>query len=114
MKFSVRNLGGTLYKGQTKICTFKFDKGWLEHIEVFTYDKALIPVDCLKDGFTGDSLTRFFFYRTTPETRQGIHEYLKTTPVEFYDPERIIRYSRGRCIDDDYWLECDNDGRCWR
>ena len=113
MKFSVGNLGGTLYKGSVPICEFKFERGQLRYVEVLTSDKALIPVDCLHKGFTGDSLINFFFFRTTPATRRGIDAYLAMTPVQFYYPERIIRYSEGKCIDDDYWLKCDDDKICW-
>ena len=114
MKFSVGNLGGTLYKGDIQVCDFKFVKGQLVSLVQHTDDMAIVPFDCSKDGINTDTLTRFFYYRITPSTRINIDETLAATPIVYYQPERIIRYSAGRCIHDRYWVECDADDTCWK
>lgn len=109
--FSVGNLGGVLYYDDTPIVRFKFIRGYLEEYQLLS--NSLLPFE-IRDGIVnGDRLTRFFEARITPDTRIGINEELAKTPIKYYHPERIIRYSSGKCIHDHYWLECDDDNSCW-
>jgi hypothetical protein len=108
----VGNLGGTIYYENTPITKFKFVGGQLKELEVYSTDKKIIPFEFF-DGVDAKSIIKFFDERITPETRQGLTEELKKTPIQYYHEERLIRYCSGRCIHDKYWLDCDDDRTCW-
>lgn len=113
MRLKVGNLGGTIYFDSIPLVRFKFIKGSLVFSELLNTNHVL-PFEFEDMGINEESIIKFFDERITPDTRIGIHERLKETPIEYYYPERIIRYSSGRCIHDRYWLECDDDEACWQ
>ena len=115
-KFSLGNLGGTLYFSDVPLFRFKFIRDYLVSIEMIVSreDKRLpieFEINKLSDN---EKLHVFFEDRTTPETRYGVQESMRNSPIKYYYPERIIRYSNGRSVQDPYWLECDNDETCWK
>jgi hypothetical protein len=110
---SVGNLGGTLYKEDIPIIKFKFIRNSLNELEVYTRDRKVVPFEFWNE-VNEYQIIKFFDERITPDTRQGLNESLAQTPIKYYYPERIIRYSTGHCIHDRYWLECDDDDTCWR
>ncbi|MCQ2522659.1 MAG: hypothetical protein MJ105_09830 [Lachnospiraceae bacterium] len=44
----------------------------------------------------------------TPETRYGLNELIENSVVKYYNPERLIRFNKGRTQVDDYWVKCDD------
>lgn len=112
--FKLNNLGGVLYKDDKEVMVFKFQRNMLVKCELLTDDIRLLPFELRHRNTDDFSVRKFFEERITPPTRDGINELLATTPVKYYDPERIIRYNKGRCIHDKYWVECDDDDTCWR
>lgn len=110
--YSVGNLGGILYNKETPILRFKFVKGVLRECEAFTDNMNLMPFDIVRHGLW-EGVVEFFSDRCTPDTRQGIHETLKETPMQYYHPERMLRYCHAQCIHDNYWIEQDDDNTCW-
>lgn len=111
--FKIGNLGGVLHKDSTPILKFKFRSGMLVESTLLTDDRRLLPMELYEDGVDTFTLSAFFEARITPPTRQGINELLSTTPIKYYNPERMIRYNSGKCIHDKYWVQCDDDMSCW-
>lgn len=111
--FKLGNLGGILYFKDKAVVSFKYQHDVLVSCALLTSNVNELPFELRKMNTDDGSLRQFFEERTTADSRDGIHELLASTPVKYYDPERIIRYNKGRCIHDKYWLECDNDNRCW-
>lgn len=106
-------LGGTMYRDGTPIFKFKFDNDKLVSSEMLTDNQTLLPFEIRRYGLSEWSIRTMFSMRITPPTRQGFDEMLAKTPIKYYHPERIIRWQKGRCAHDRYWLDCDDDKRCW-
>lgn len=113
MMFRLGNLGGTLYHSDTPIFKFKYIRDCLKELTILCNDMTMYPAVMYLYGIEDSTIRRFFEDRTTPASRQGLDEDLAGSPVEYYYPERIIRYSNGNCIHDCYHLVCDNDTTCW-
>ena len=109
---SVGNLGGILYYKDIPIIKFKFNSGMLIDCEALTDKMNLMPIEVRRHGLW-DGLPEFFIDRPTPDTRQGFHEQLKKTPIQYYDVERLLRYCHAQSIHDCYWIEQDEDNICW-
>ena len=109
---SVGNMGGTIFNINTPIINFKCEKGSVVSIEILKNEKSLLPVEFwMKSPKT--ALLEFLTDQVTPETRIGIDEELTKTPVQYYDVERLLRYSHGYSVDATFWIRQDNDVRCW-
>lgn len=109
---SVGNIGGTIFNINTPIINFKCEKGSVVSIEMLRDEKGLLPIEFwIKPPKT--ALLEFLIDQVTPETRIGIDEELSKTPVQYYDVERLLRYSHGYNIDTTFWIKQDNDIRCW-
>ena len=114
-KFSLGNLGGTLYFSDVHLFKFKFERDCLKSIEMLVdrTDKRL-PIEFeINKVSDNEKLHIFFEDRTTPETRIVLQESMSNSPIEYYYPERLIRYSNGKSVQDPYLLECDDDRTCW-
>lgn len=109
---SIGNLGGVLYYKETPLLRFKFEYGTPMEYELLTDELNLLPFD-FKFHDLYDGLLLFFGDRPTPETRIGFNEELKKTPIQYYNVERLLRYNHAQCIHDCFWIEQDNDNRCW-
>lgn len=109
---SIGNFGGVLYNKDMPVLEFKFNNGYPVSYKLLVDNIRLLPFDFqFHDLF--DGLMNFFGDRCTPDTRIGIHEDLKKTPIEYYHVERMLRYCHAQCIHDCYWVEQDNDNSCW-
>ena len=110
---SIGSFGGTMYYKDTPIIKFKFDRGSLDYVELLPNNtNAVLPYEIDLFGLE-EGIYEFFIDRCTPDTRIGIHEALKETPIQYYDIERILRYNHAQSIHDCFWVEQDNDNRCW-
>lgn len=109
---SVGNMGGVLYWKDTPLIEFKFKRGMLMNIEKLTDDKGLLPFEITEHGLE-DGLEMFIVERPTPDTRIGIHEELKKTPIQYYNVERMLRYCHAQSVHDCYWIKQDDDVFCW-
>lgn len=110
----LHNLGGTIMLGDTPILEFKFVRDEATYIGPLNTECENLPFEFTDVEEVTPRLIRCFFdARIVPSTRIGINEALAKTKIQYYDPERIIRYQQGRCIDDNYWLKCDDDETCW-
>ena len=108
------NLGGTIYYRDLPIVTFKYKHDRLQYVSEINKECKVLPFEFLGIDKVTDNLLRCFFdARIVPETRIGLNEELLKTPVKYYNPERIIRYQKGTCIHDDFWVKCDDDNECW-
>ena len=107
------NLGGTLYYKEIPLFEFKFNRDGSVTHKVINDDLDLYPFEMRFGEINANTITRFFNERITPSTRIGLDEVLANSPIKYYHPERIIRYSSGRCIHDPYWLKCNDDNSCW-
>lgn len=111
---SLDNLGGTIYYKDTPVVEFKYKRDVIQFIGELNKDCVNLPFEFCDTEKVTDHLIRCFFEaRIVPETRIGLNEVLSKTKIQYYNPERIIRYQEGRCIHDQYWLQCDNDETCW-
>lgn len=100
------NLEGTIMYEQIPLVYFRFEHDRLMESRLLCRDKKILPFEFNDFNVSSDSIRRFFFYRIVPETRISIHEELAKSPVKYYNPERIIRFQKGKCIDDNFWLDC--------
>lgn len=98
--------------GDKELISFKFVRGSLKTAEFISRELLPFEFDGL-ERVTEKSLIDWFDARITPETRIGIHEALAQTPIEYYHPERMIRYGDGKCTHDWCWVKCDDDRTCW-
>lgn len=114
MPFLLNNLGGTIHNGDIALLKFKYVNDVLKECTQLCFEKDLLPFEFSFLGVSESSLRRFFKHRITPETREGLKEALLETPIKVYDPERLIRYQKGRYCDDTFWLEPDSDDTCWK
>lgn len=112
---SLGNFGGTLYLGNTMLCSFKFINGVFvpEELVIFDDDCSFCPMP-LKGYADAEGWEVFLESRLVPEWR---HEYLdsllENTPMTEYDEEQLLRYTRARVMTDHYWVQEDFDMRCW-
>ncbi len=106
----VGRLGGILYYKDIPVLDFKFDGGYPIKYEVL--NEKYLPFEMKMLGLF-DGLVSFFEDRCTPYTRIGINDSILKSPIGCYDEERILRYCHGQCIHDCYWIEQDDDNRCW-
>lgn len=109
---TIGNLGGILYYKDKPLIKFKFMSGMLVDYEPLVEGLQFMPHDIYRNGIT-NGLYEFFIDRPTPDTRQGIHEQLKETPIQYYHVERMLRYCHAQSIHDCYWIEQDDDVSCW-
>lgn len=113
-KIRLDNLGGTIYYKNEKVVSFKYERDILIFVSEINRQCSLLPYEFLNVDRATDHLIRCFFdARIVPETRIGLNELLAKTEIQYYYPERIIRYQSGRCIHDEFWLKCDDDRTCW-
>lgn len=93
MKFSLGNLGRTLYFEDVPLFVFKYNRDMLEHFELLVpRSDTRLPVEFAIDKVSDDRKLHIFFAdRTTPETRIGFAGEMAKTSVQYYYPERIIR-----------------------
>lgn len=109
------NFGGTLWHSKTPLCEFKFRNDRLDDtaVKVLCYEPFLIPLPML-DYFNNERWHLFFDSQCVPSTRHRIDEdLLKTGVLTSYNPEQILRYTKGRNDANHYWVDCDNDTSCW-
>ena len=109
---SIGNLGGILYYRDVPLIKFKFKAGMLIDAEYINEIKRYLPVEIQFNGLE-EGLVEFLIDRPTPDTRIGIHEHLKETPIQYYNVERMLRYCHAQSIHDCFWVKQDEDNKCW-
>ena len=107
--FSLDNYGGVLYRDSTPLLKFKFNKDSLIYVERLCDNEVLFPYELRNTDLSEHFMRLFLKNRTTPDTRQGIHEALKSTPIPYYNAELLLRYSKARTCDDNLWINPDKD-----
>lgn len=106
------NLGGSLNIATRPLIDFKFENDKLVSCKVLsTYG---LPYEFVSGNCDENMLRCFFNARIVPKERFKLSEDLRAAGIEFYIPERIIRYQNGKSIIDQYWLSPDTDDTCWR
>lgn len=100
------NLAGIIMSGSKQLVRFKFVKDQLQYCQLLCSDDKLLPFEFWGGDDSEKAVRNFFFYRIVPDTRINIEKDLKEIGIDYYDPEAIIRYQKGRCVDDDYWVDC--------
>ena len=109
------NLGGTIYYRDELVVTFKFERDHLKYVGELNKSCSRLPYEFIGEDKATEHLLRCFFdARIVQETRIGLSEALAKTKIQYYYPERIIRYQSGRCIHDEFWTMCDDDETCWK
>lgn len=108
-------LGGTLYYDTTPLCKFKFVNGHFNKraVEIFCTAENLRPY--LIDDYTLSFGWQIFLEeQITPASRQNILvDLAEHTPIRGYNPEQILRYTKGRNAANLHWIMCDRDYSCW-
>ena len=113
MRLSFGNLGGTIMFRNTPVLNFKFYRGALKVLTpLVPHESKLLPPEfyLMKNS---EALYSFLEDQVTPCTRIGIDEELKKTPIQYYNPERMLRYSHGISVENRYWISQDDDISCW-
>lgn len=105
-KFNLGNLSGTIMLNDTPLIKFESVRGKIVSYELLSQNAKIMPFEFMDLKVTEERILNFFEARIVPPTRIGINERLAESPIKYYDPERIIRYQKGRCIDDLYWVDC--------
>lgn len=104
--FNLGNLQGTIMLEDTPLVLFKFVKDRLVYKNQLSFNSAILPFE-FKKCVNEEMIRNFFYFRITPETRIGLEEDMKKHGIEYYDPETLIRYQKGRTFADAYWLDTD-------
>ena len=99
---SFGNLSGTVMENDTECIEFEFKRGELTKINVIKKPN-LFEFDTMPPK---KALLYFLDDRVVPESRIGLQEYLDNAGLGFFNFERIIRYTKGRDITDNYWIKC--------
>lgn len=99
------NLEGTLYRGDERVCYFRFEGGLCVELQMFTDDRWLLPEQFLDIEITEECMYNFLWDRITPPTRIGIMEDLAEHGVYEYDPVFIYHHNQGRSALDNYWID---------
>ena len=99
---SFGNLSGTVMENDEECIEFEFHRGELKKINVIKkpdlYEFDTMPAE--------KALLYFLDDRVVPESRIGLQEYLDKAGLGTFNFERIIRYTKGRDVTDDYWIRC--------
>ena len=107
--YKVNNYGGTLYLNDEPILRFKYKNSDLVELELFDFDPKRLPFELAGVKINQHYMDLFLKNRTVPPTRIGLKESLAKTPIPYYDPKLLLRYSRGRECNDKFWIDPDND-----
>lgn len=112
---NVGNFGGTLYYNDTQLCDFKFINGEFSLENLVVYDTTLsylpFPLRSYEDTVGWKS---FILSRLIPEWRYEIsQDLLSKSPLQEYNEEQLLRFTKARVMTDNYWVREDYDLRCW-
>ena len=99
---SFGNLSGTVMENDEACIEFEFKRGELIKINVLKKPN-LFEFDTMP---AEKALLYFLDDRVVPESRIGLQEYLDKAGLGTFNFERIIRYTKGRDVTDDYWIKC--------
>lgn len=109
------SLGGCLYYKDVPLCAFKFINDRFQYSKIKIFDtedvwKSPVLLDYNKEFYW----RQFFEDQITPDTRQNILEDLRRlTPMRYYIPEQLLRWTECRNVQNQYWVICDEDELCW-
>ena len=109
---SLGNMGGILLFRDLPVLMFKYRNGVLLSLNMLTEDLSELPVE-FRVKPPHEALTEFLIDQVTPDTRYDIDEELAKSPIQYYDVERMLRYSYGFNIDSLHWIRQDEDISCW-
>lgn len=111
---SFGNFGGTLFLEDKELCEFKYNNGLFvpESLVIFDTDCFYCPLP-LKDYSDVKGWDIFLESRLTAEWRRDFLMDLSQTPIDEYNPEQLLRYTKSRVMTDKYWVQEDFDMRCW-
>lgn len=104
----IRNLSGTVMRRNERLVRFRVEDYAVAECELLT-DPANCPVEFLLAETKERALYLYLEERLPPETRIGLQETLQAAGIPYYDPERIIRYSRGYNVSDKEWIQLEGE-----
>lgn len=103
------NLSGTIMFQNQPLLYFKLERGYLVDCKLLCEDSKLLPLE-FKDKVINERRIHLFWEaRVTPDTRQFLKEDMEAEGLEYYNVEQLIRFQKGRCVDDNYWLDDTNN-----
>ena len=71
----------------------------------YTDDFLSKPFGALEDITAKDVLYYLEHERCVPRTRDRVYDYLKVIGLYAYDPEAIVKATKGRMAGDDFYIE---------
>ena len=106
---SFGNLAGTFMWRNIPQIEFRFRKGELVKFNVINKPNSY--------EFRFASEEKAFLLmmndRLVPETRIGIQKDLKKIGIPYYDVQKILEYTHGFSITDDYWIKLSGEDITW-
>ncbi len=110
MAITFDNLSGIVCNGDIELVKFEFVNGLLNYVEKYNVEDKLFPFELRGCNETSirHLLILFLTGRATSSNRQDIHRELIDTPIQYWNPERMIRYNKGISVNDSYWVKCRN------
>ena len=102
------SLKGYIMNGDKAIVRFRYDAGMLVEAEVLA-SKEYLPIEykCKVSDLRATEI--FMEDRVIPSTRQHLQPELEKIGLKYYDAEALIRYNKGMSIEDDYWIQVDDE-----
>lgn len=107
--FRLNNYGGTLYLENEPVLRFKYKDNELVDLEMFDFDPIKLPYELADVRINQHHMDLFLSNRIVPAERIGLKESMEKTPIPYYNPELILRYSKGRECNDKFWIDPDKD-----
>ena len=102
-----------LMHDDTPVATVELNEelGNMERI-VEIHDRDHLPIGTVKDGtFDGGALRNWWFGRSIPATRSGLHHMLDSLGI--VAPTSLLSRSMGLSLSDHYWIKPPDSNLCW-
>lgn len=100
----IRNLSGVLMRRDEPLVRFRVIDYEVTQCEILAAINRC-PVEFRWAQTKEEALRLYLKERLPPETRIGLHRTLQAAGIDYYDPERIIRYSHGYNVSDKEWIQ---------
>ena len=105
------NYGGTVYYKNIPLFNFKYSDDMLWDLDIITPEYNYKCFFFKEKGVTTETLDLFLRNRLTPETRHNLRKRYLEAGMPYYNPEWLLRYSKGRTCDDEFWINPDSNTR---
>ena len=105
------NLKGTVMLGDEECFHFTIVNDVCTEFTPASNHVTRYPFGCDPSKFPNykENTVLFFYDRSTPPTRQGLHQELQEIGMKYYDMGKLIEYQNGRSVSDPFWVKFNNE-----